>query len=426
MVDTSIQRLYADIRKAQRGKWAVFLGAGSSYDYGIPIMSEMANILRQLIEGIDSAPNIDSSYGVSDETLKLLKLLIPQAIQNGTPWDLEQLLARLHQLYDATSCAGLPFTPASASIKDQLLSPENINQASNELLLFVAKMCELTAQKLVTRGTGSIEYLADFVRSFSAFGNTLKVFTTNLDLCIEAALVRLSQRARRFRRPEFLLIDGFDSGIVPTFNLRNYGRDFSAQGHVYPVYYWKLHGSIDWTFSSPLDVRRVNGKAENDIDASSFSDESIIVRRSDTRWKELYDCGALSLPSDQSKHRIVVFPTPAKYSQTYTFPYMDLFEGFRRTLEEIELLIVVGTSFPDQHIRSAIRSFCQRDNVLLYVIDPSPSLTLNRLESLFGEVKAIQPVISMGFKVFIEQFLEFEPPQNTEQKLVNIGGTKSE
>lgn len=420
MIDASILRLHADLRKAQRGKWAAFLGAGSSYDYGIPIMSEMANILKPLIEGIDSVSSNDSSYGVSDETLKLLKLLVPQDIQNGTPWDLEQLLARLHQLYDATSCAGLPFTPASASIKDQLLSPENINRASNELLLFVAKMCELTAQNLVNHTKGSIEYLADFVRSFSTFGNTLKVFTTNLDLCIEAALVQLSQRARRFRRPEFLLIDGFDGGIVPTFNLRNYGRDLSTQDDVHPVYYWKLHGSIDWTFSSPLDINRVNGKNENSLDTCNFNDESIIVRRNDTRWNELHDCGALSSPPDHSKHRIVIFPTPAKYSQTYTFPYMDLFEAFRRTLEEIGLLIVVGTSFPDQHIRSAISSFCQRDNVLLYVVDPS--MTRDKLVSLFGDVKAIQPVIAMGFKAFIEQFLELESPQNAGQKFANKEG----
>lgn len=251
-------------------------------------------------------------------------------------------------MHGASGDAGLPFSPATASIGKIPLTSDVLETASKQLLLFMANRCELSASKQANHGTGSIEYLSDFILPFSAFGNSLKVFTTNIDLCFEAAMVRLSQRPRLSPRPDLILVDGFDTGLITTFDLRNYRREFPLRNDLRPVYYWKLHGSIDWTFSSPIDVIDVNNNAERLHVTPTFSDESIIVRRlEDKKWEELYNCGALSSPVDSCKERIVVFPTPAKYLQTYTFPYMDLFEAFRRTLEEIELLIMIGTSFPD-------------------------------------------------------------------------------
>ncbi len=135
----------------------------------------------------------------------------------------------------------------------------------------------------------------------------------------------------------------------------------------------------------------------------AYSDQSIIVRRvAGSLSDKLANCGARSVKQSNGNKRIVIFPTPAKYSQTYTVPYMDLFEAFRRTLEEIELLICIGTSFPDQHIRSAIRSFVERDNTLLFVIDPQ--VKSDNLKSLFGVSRSVQPVISMEFSLFIQEF----------------------
>lgn len=402
MIDPTIRRLHSDLRKAQRGKWALFLGAGTSYDYGIPTMTEMAELLYERMT--KDKPD----FGISSDSLQLLRLLILTDVEGTVQWNIEQLLTRLQQLYDAAGGGGLPFVPATASVAKKSLAAEQIKKASNELLQFMASMCELSAHEYTKRGTGSIQYLSDFISAFSAFGNSLNIFTTNIDLCIEAAIVRLSQCARRSRRSEFPLIDGFDSGLIPIFDLRNYARNISAQEDVRPVYYWKLHGSIDWTFTSPFSDDTVDATPKGDNISCDFTDESIIMRRNRDIWRQLHNCGAVSTPPDVEKCRIAIFPTPDKYWQTYTFPYMDLFEGFRRILEEVELLLVVGTSFPDQHIKSAIHSFVERDNVLLFVVDPSPSMTRDKLVSLFGEAKTIQPVISMGFKTFVEQFIHLE------------------
>ncbi|NQT20117.1 MAG: SIR2 family protein [Planctomycetes bacterium] len=226
------------------------------------------------------------------------------------------------------------------------------------------------------------------------------MFTTNIDLCVEAAMVRLSQRPRPDRRPDLVLVDGFESAILPTFNMGCYTRATSTPGNRCALYYWKLHGSVDWTYAQPL-------KGTGGEEGEGFSDRSIIVRRVDGKlWADLAECGALHAKATAEDQPIVIFPTPAKYSQTYTFPYMDMFEAFRRTLEEVELLICVGTSFPDQHIRSAVRSFVERDNTLLFVVDPQ--VTGDTLRSLFGESRSVQPVIGMGFEEFVKEFRALE------------------
>jgi thiamine pyrophosphate-dependent acetolactate synthase large subunit-like protein len=90
---------------------------------------------------------------------------------------------------------------------------------------------------------------------------------------------------------------------------------------------------------------------------------------------------------------------------------MDLYEGFRRTLQEAEFLLAVGTSFPDRHINSAIKSFLKRDNTHLYLVDPHLSSEL--LHRRLGEHDTIKPVIKMGFKGFVEALERLEQEEET-------------
>jgi thiamine pyrophosphate-dependent acetolactate synthase large subunit-like protein len=90
---------------------------------------------------------------------------------------------------------------------------------------------------------------------------------------------------------------------------------------------------------------------------------------------------------------------------------MDLYEAFRRTLQEAEFLLAVGTSFPDKHINSAIKAFLRRDNTHLYLVDPnlSPEVLHERL----GEHDTIKPVIKMGFKEFVEALERLEQEEES-------------
>lgn len=85
---------------------------------------------------------------------------------------------------------------------------------------------------------------------------------------------------------------------------------------------------------------------------------------------------------------------------------MDLYQAFRQTLETSELLLVVGTTFPDGHINSAVQSFINRDNTQLYIVDPA--VKCKSIHKLLGECNSIQPIIKRGFKDFIEELRNIE------------------
>ncbi len=55
LINAYILRLHNDLRKAHRGKWAVFIGAGATYDYGIQTMTEMAATLNEIV--LENKPN---------------------------------------------------------------------------------------------------------------------------------------------------------------------------------------------------------------------------------------------------------------------------------------------------------------------------------------------------------------------------------
>ena len=89
MSEYMVKNFYTDLRKS-KGKFAIFLGAGSSYDYGIPTMDEMAEVLHQQV--IDKKDD----NGITPETLKLLAALtgISEEKSEDRPmcnWNIEEI-----------------------------------------------------------------------------------------------------------------------------------------------------------------------------------------------------------------------------------------------------------------------------------------------------------------------------------------------
>jgi thiamine pyrophosphate-dependent acetolactate synthase large subunit-like protein len=88
---------------------------------------------------------------------------------------------------------------------------------------------------------------------------------------------------------------------------------------------------------------------------------------------------------------------------------MELFEAFRGTMEKTDLLLVVGTSFPDLHIRAAIRAFAHRDDTKLFVVDPS--MEQSTLVKLLDDTPSLQPIIRVGLKDFVEKLKAVDAAQ---------------
>ncbi|HAH21605.1 MAG: hypothetical protein A2Y00_05610 [Omnitrophica WOR_2 bacterium GWF2_43_52] len=404
-MNSAIETFYSDLRRLKEGKLSIFFGAGSSYDYGIPTMEEMAKMLiEELKNGTskifdkDACTVLNSIIGLStkDSTGESKKQ------KNSSQWNIEDLLTRLHRIQEAIGDEGSPFPKVNATIGSSDFSKDEIKHAESKLVEFMVKCYQLDIIDKTSHGVKSIEYLSNFFECLGGFYNSISVFTTNNDLCIETALLQLSQRPKNTQKKTFYLIDGFSHGALPIFSMINFSIVPPVQSNRVVVYLWKLHGSIDWTYTCPLTDTE-DEKTQN----TKFHDDSIICRYIDPdMWKKFQKAGAISKASSLDQSKIMIFPTPSKYSQTYNNPYMDLYQAFRRTLETSELLLAVGTSFPDSHINSAVKSFINRDNTQLYVVDPE--VTCESIHKLFGKCNSIQPIIKLGFKDFIQEVRNIE------------------
>jgi hypothetical protein len=319
-------------------------------------------------------------------------------------WNLEDLLTRLFQIRSAIQATG-NFSKNEIKVGELILTEKDIAFAEKKLLDFLVKCLRLDGEDDLLRERGSVEYIGRFIQLMGEFTNAIRIFTTNNDLCIEAAIAWLSQQRKINPKKNFRLIDGFSHGLVPTFAMENFAVEQPKDANLVPVYLWKVHGSIDWVYTNPP---KTNGNQKD----NEFGDESVVCKKvSDETWKQLIAAGALKQDISNDAFKIMIFPTPSKYSETYSSPYMDLYEAFRRTLQEAEFLLAVGTSFPDRHINSAIKAFLRRDNTHLYLVDPN--LCHEELHNRLGEHDTIKPVIKMGFKGFVEALEQLEQEEET-------------
>jgi len=415
-----IETFYSDLRKAKEGKFAVFLGAGSSYDYGIPTMEEMATMLLDEFKSKEKTTVFDDKskevlravLGLSDEKKPEKK----SSAEQTQKWNIEDLLTRLQRIIDATEEDNPNFPNVTPSIAGKTFSKDEIVSAESKLIEFMVRCYQLDAAKKTTHGDKSVEYLSNFLEFIGEFHNSISIFTTNNDLCIEAAIMRLSQRQKNLKKKEFYLVDGFSHGILPTFSISNFSQILPSSSNKVVVYLWKLHGSIDWIFCNPIDQNQSqNPRGDSDTQKHVFDDESIICRNIDRSClKQFQDACALSQDVDFDNSKIMIFPTPSKYSQTFNNPYMDLYQAFRRTLEAIELLVVIGTSFPDGHVNSAIKSFLSRDSSIIYTVDPN--LKKEDVCKRLGNCKGIKPIIQFGFKDFINEMQKIEASKEEDEE----------
>lgn len=413
-----IKTFYSDLRKAKEGKFAIFLGAGSSYDYGIPTMEEMANMLLKEFESTEKEVAFDDQYkqilrtilGLSEEKKSRKK----SSDEQTQKWNIEDLLTRLQRIIDATEENN--FSDVTASIDGKSFSRKDILTVESKLVEFMVKCYQLEAAEKTKHGNRSVEYLSKFLEFIGEFHNSISIFTTNNDLCIEAAIMRLSQRQKSIKKKEFYLVDGFSHGILPTFSISNFSLVPPSSNNRVVIYLWKLHGSIDWIFCNPIKQRdTTESEKENSIREHIFNDESIICRNIDRNClKKFQDACALSKDVVFDNAKIMIFPTPSKYSQTFNNPYMDLYQAFRRTLEDIELLLVIGTSFPDGHVNSAIKSFLSRDSSIIYIVDPN--LKKEDACKRLGDWRGIQPIIQFGFKDFISEMQKIEASKEEDEE----------
>mgnify|MGYP000865058682 CR=1 FL=1 len=171
MSEEQIKKFYSDLRKI-KGKFAIFLGAGSSYDFGIPTMYEMAkNLHEEVINGTNT--------GISATTQKLLTTLTgisanKQLEQPQCNWNIENLLTRLHQIREALEQDNPYFREIKFKIGRKNFNLKHIITAEEELINYICSNTQLTKKDNVSHGCGSVEYLSNFIELMGCFQKKCK------------------------------------------------------------------------------------------------------------------------------------------------------------------------------------------------------------------------------------------------------------
>ncbi|WP_282028456.1 SIR2 family protein [Paracoccus marcusii] len=159
----------------------------------------------------------------------------------------------------------------------------------------------------------------------------VKLFTTNYDLCIETAALRLG----------VVLIDGFSHSAEQRFNRDHFDYDIVRRAasstkadYLDGVFHlYKLHGSVDWRRrSDEIVIRSIDDPAEN-------------------------------------RKPVLIYPRSSKYQEAFESPYLDMFAALQAALREPDTTLVVsGFGFADDHISAPIWSAIEANLSLRLVL----------------------------------------------------------
>ncbi|UGY25457.1 SIR2 family protein [Bradyrhizobium septentrionale] len=197
-----------------------------------------------------------------------------------------------------------------------------------------------------------------------------RIFTTNYDLCFEAAA----------REQQFVVTDGFSHSSPQTYDRAHFTYDIvrregdqDAPNYIENVFHlYKLHGSIDW--------RR----------------KGLTIYR----WKD-------STIGDP----VLIYPRDSKYQEAFETPYLDMMSAFQSSLREPDTtLIVSGFGFNDDHIARPVLAALEANMTMRLVICDVVFLTDASLETSEHVISSDAPARITG-NAFYDTF----------RKLVEIG-----
>lgn len=171
----------------------------------------------------------------------------------------------------------------------------------------------------------------------------VKIFTTNYDLCIEEAALRLNA----------VLVDGFSHSARQRYNRDNFDHDIvrrrsgtTRADFVDGVFHlYKLHGSVDWRRSGDEVFR------------------------------------SLDMDRDRGSP-VLIYPRSTKYQEAFDSPYLDMFAALQSALREPDTtLLIAGFGFADDHISSPIWSALQSNLSLNLILCDVGFVEEERLEA---------------------------------------------
>ncbi|EHL79047.1 SIR2 family protein [Bacillus smithii] len=239
--------------------------------------------------------------------------------------------------------------------KDYIDSREqvNFNKTIHEIEKKIKELCDIKLCKYHKHG----EFINKLIAKRKSY-NRVKIFTTNYDTLFEQAL----------QAEGYIIVDGFSYEFPRKFNSRYFDYDFIIRGENKiidepeyvdkVVHLLKMHGSIDWKRDKNGEVIKCHGKNTNSL---------------------------------------MIYPRSAKFELSYESPYFDLFSRFQIELRKKNtILIVIGFSFADKHIKSIVKN-AMLNNPHLNILIVSPTIETTEYKDFAERSKKYENVILLGY-----------------------------
>jgi hypothetical protein len=218
----------------------------------------------------------------------------------------------------------------------------------------------------------------------------LKLFTTNYDLCFEAAA----------SRTRFIVIDGFSHSMPQEFDGGYFGYDLvkrredrEVPDYITNVFHlYKLHGSVDWCL-----------------------------------------VGSQVHKAAKPEKPLIIYPRESKFELSYDQPFLELMSRLQMALRQANTgLLVIGFGFNDRHIAQPVLA-AMKSNIGLKALVVSPMLEkagnpiIDEMALLVREGDPRLALLETVFENLVPEIPDLVAATEEEQhmeRLRNLGGAR--
>lgn len=231
-------------------------------------------------------------------------------------------------------------------------------------------------------------------RKSTLLSKQINIFTTNIDICLEKSL----------EDKGFEFNDGFVGNFKPKFDLSNFKKSlFKRSLHFeniseIPVFnIYKIHGSLTWKtvgnnilFSPTLKlIQNLSNITISQKTLIEIKDKDNIDKLKRKASPIVYNEIEINKFKQEYEKLNIVNPTKDKFRDTIlNQTYYELLRIYANELEkDNSILIVLGFSFEDEHIRDlTLRVANSNPTLIIYIIAHSESSDI-RLKTKFSSCK---------------------------------------